>query len=89
MRKGGKIIRCSGMTPTGFLIRAARTLIGLNPDELAKAAGITVQQALIKIEKSGKAKVAGRKRTIERMLTCLAQHGVALALGLIVHATCS
>jgi DNA-binding XRE family transcriptional regulator len=48
------------MTPTGFQIRAARTLIGLNQDELAKAAGITVQ-APIKMEKSGKAKVASRR----------------------------
>jgi hypothetical protein len=64
-------------------------LIGLNQDELAKAAGITVQQALIKMEKSGMAKVASRKRTIERVLTCLAQNGVALALGRIIHATCS
>jgi predicted transcriptional regulator len=77
------------MTPTGFQIRAARTLIGLNQDELAKAAGLTVQQALIKMEKSGKAKVASRKRTIERVLTCLAQHGVALTLDRIIHATCS
>jgi DNA-binding XRE family transcriptional regulator len=46
------------MTPTGFQLRAARILIGLTQGELAKAAGITVQQALIKMETSSKAKVA-------------------------------
>jgi hypothetical protein len=49
LRKGGKIIRCSGMTPTGFQIREARALVDLNQGEPAKAAGTTVQ-ALIKME---------------------------------------
>jgi transcriptional regulator with XRE-family HTH domain len=73
------------MRITGRELAAARTLTGLNQKQFAKLAGIN-PDTLNRLEKSGPSRIKAKPATVEKLLTCFGQHGVALAPGRIIHA---
>ena len=73
------------MKITGSEIAAARTLIGLSQKQFAREAGVN-PDTLCRVETSGANPIRAKELTVEKLLTCLGQHGVALAPGRIIHA---
>jgi predicted transcriptional regulator len=61
--------------PTGYQLRAARSLIGWQQKELAKAAGLH-PGVMNRMEKAGKSRVGGMVKNIEAVLDALEKHGV-------------
>jgi transcriptional regulator with XRE-family HTH domain len=70
---------------TGRKLIAARALTGLNQKDLARAAGVN-PDTLNRLERSGTQAIKGKEATVDKLLNCLGQHGVALAPGRIIHA---
>ena len=63
--------------PTGFQLRAARSLIGMLQRELARAAGLH-PGTLNRMEKAGKSRVKGSIANLEAALAALEKHGVEI-----------
>lgn len=63
--------------PTGFQLRAARALAGLQAAKLAKMAGINAA-TISRLEKSRHRSVTGMAQTVEAVLKALAQAGVRI-----------
>jgi transcriptional regulator with XRE-family HTH domain len=61
-------------------------LTGLNQKQLARAAGVN-PDTLNRLECHGADAIKAREATVEKLLSGLGQHGVALAPGSIIHAT--
>jgi predicted transcriptional regulator len=61
--------------PTGYQLRAARSLIGWQQKELAKAAGLH-PGVMNRMEKAGKRRVGGVVKNIEAVLDALEKRGV-------------
>jgi transcriptional regulator with XRE-family HTH domain len=72
------------MKITGRELVACRALIGLNQKQLALLAGVN-PDTLNRLETSGANAIKARELTVEKLLTVLGQHGVALAPGRIIH----
>jgi len=73
------------MRITGRELAAARALTGLSQKQLARMAGVN-PDTLNRLETSGAHVIKARELTVEKLLTALGQHGVALAPGRIIHA---
>jgi transcriptional regulator with XRE-family HTH domain len=63
--------------PTGFQLRAARALAGLNAAELARVAGIDAS-TISRLESSRHKTVTGMAQTVEAVLRALAHKGVRI-----------
>lgn len=63
--------------PTGFQLRAARSLIGWQQKDLARHANLHVG-TLNRMEKSGKNRVTGSIANLEAALAALEKHGVRI-----------
>lgn len=63
--------------PTGWQLRAARSLIGWQQQDLARHAGLH-PGVLNRMEKAGKNRIGGMVRNIEAALDALEKHGVVI-----------
>jgi ribosome-binding protein aMBF1 (putative translation factor) len=63
--------------PTGYQLRAARSLIGWQQKDLAKAAGLH-PGVMNRMEKAGKARVRGIIKNLEAVLDALEKRGVEI-----------
>jgi ribosome-binding protein aMBF1 (putative translation factor) len=63
--------------PTGYQLRAARSLIGWQQKDLAKAAGLH-PGVMNRMEKAGKRRVGGIVKNLEAVLDALEKHGVEI-----------
>jgi transcriptional regulator with XRE-family HTH domain len=63
--------------PTGYQLRAARSLIGWQQRDLAKAAGLH-PGVMNRMEKAGKNRVRGIIKNLEAVLDALERHGVEI-----------
>jgi DNA-binding XRE family transcriptional regulator len=65
------------MKITGRELAAARALTGLNQKQLAREAGVN-PDTLNWQEDSGVQAIKAKETTVDKLLTCLSRHGVAL-----------
>lgn len=63
--------------PTGWQLRAARSLIGWQQRQLAEAAGLH-PGVMNRMEKAGKSRVKGMIKNLEAVLDALEKHGVEI-----------
>lgn len=63
--------------PTGYQLRAARSLIGWEQKQLARAAGLH-PGTMNRMERAGKARVGGSIKNLEAVLDALEKHGVEI-----------
>jgi hypothetical protein len=63
----------------------ARALTGLDQKDFARAAGVN-PDTLNRLKGSGAQAIKAKPATVDKLLTCLAQHNIALAPGRIIHA---
>lgn len=61
--------------PKGYEIRAGRSLLGWNPREFAKRAGVDLS-TVYRVEASGNATARGQSHTLEKLITALEDRGV-------------
>jgi predicted transcriptional regulator len=73
------------MKITGRELIAARALTGLSQKQFAQVAGVH-QDTMNRLEGADIKPIKAKEATVEKLLTCLGQHGVALAPGRIIHA---
>jgi hypothetical protein len=63
----------------------ARALTGLSQKDFAREAGVN-PDTLNRLKGSGAQAIKAKPATVDKLLTCLAQHNIALAPGRIIHA---
>jgi predicted transcriptional regulator len=63
--------------PSGFQIKAARSLIGLHQSQLAKDAGVDTG-TVSRMEAAGKQSARGLARNVENVVLALEKRGVAI-----------
>jgi hypothetical protein len=74
------------MKITGRHLIAARALTGLDQKTFAKMACVN-PDTLCRLERSGLRQIKAKESTVEKLLTCYGQHGIALAPGSIIHSS--
>jgi predicted transcriptional regulator len=68
--------------PTGYELRAARTLIGWQARELAKAADVDAA-TISRLEGAGKKPVHGLATTVDKVVRALQKAGVTIEPGVV------
>jgi transcriptional regulator with XRE-family HTH domain len=70
--------------PTGYQLKAARSLIGWSQADLAKASGID-PATVVRMEKTGHDHVSGLSKNLQHIIRALAKEGVEFVeLGVIL-----
>jgi len=63
--------------PSGYQLRAARSLIGWSQTDLAKASGVD-HTTIARLEKAGHSPVSGQSRKLQAIIDALGRAGVEL-----------
>lgn len=61
--------------PSGYQLRAARSLIGWSQTDLAKASGVD-HTTIARLEKAGHSQMSGQSRTLQAIINALGKAGV-------------